>query len=342
MTIKLQTVTPLWTGGVNGQADRIHTSGIIGSLRWWYEALIRGLGGVACDPSEHQCLYDAESNIRAVCDACQIFGATGWKRRFRLLVEDSSTAGGPTGTHQPTGARYTKGGPPKRPTWYFNGGRIGTVVLSIISLDSDFDPLLILGLLKLIEKNAAMAAKPQLGYGIVKLIDAPTLDVDAFLKEITHRLQQPWSNNQNEPSLAEMFFAEVTPDSRNQATAVQTMLNLKYDLRAAFRTAPTGLIPPDLTMLRHFICGKEQPDEERQASKIAISQPIGGRLRIWGWIPSSLPVRGTSQSSVVDIIYGTLSGFGTVNRWRKFQSLHDPIKLLNMKGFLKSLLEEAS
>ena len=45
MGIRLRTLTPLWTGGVEtGKMDRIHETGIIGSLRWWYETLVRGLG----------------------------------------------------------------------------------------------------------------------------------------------------------------------------------------------------------------------------------------------------------------------------------------------------------
>ena len=41
LNITLKTLTPLWTGGVNGKVDRIHETGIIGSLRWWYEAIMR-------------------------------------------------------------------------------------------------------------------------------------------------------------------------------------------------------------------------------------------------------------------------------------------------------------
>lgn len=50
LTMTLTTLTPLWTGGVDERCDRIYESGILGSLRWWYEAIVRGLGGEACDP----------------------------------------------------------------------------------------------------------------------------------------------------------------------------------------------------------------------------------------------------------------------------------------------------
>jgi CRISPR-associated protein Cmr1 len=99
MKITLKTLTPLWTGGVDQTCDRLHETGLIGSLRWWYEALVRGLGGYACDPTEHSCTFDEEKYRKSkadderqrlrdagVCDACQLFGCTGWARKFRLRV----------------------------------------------------------------------------------------------------------------------------------------------------------------------------------------------------------------------------------------------------------------
>jgi CRISPR-associated protein Cmr1 len=100
MKIQLKTLTPIWTGGVNpGQMDRLHETGIIGSLRWWYEAIVRGLGGDVCDPvsdnPEHRCQFDTkayektrniEDGLTGVCPACRLFGCAGWKRRFNLQV----------------------------------------------------------------------------------------------------------------------------------------------------------------------------------------------------------------------------------------------------------------
>lgn len=57
MSIKIKTLTPIWTGGVNGECEILHETGIIGSMRWWYEAIVRGLGGYACDPAGHECSY---------------------------------------------------------------------------------------------------------------------------------------------------------------------------------------------------------------------------------------------------------------------------------------------
>jgi len=105
MEIKLRTLTPLWTGGVDQKCDRLHETGLIGSLRWWYEALVRGLGGYACDPTgddpEARCEFDAKAYEQAkkdgkpeaeainaglhnVCPVCYVFGTTGWARLFQL------------------------------------------------------------------------------------------------------------------------------------------------------------------------------------------------------------------------------------------------------------------
>ncbi|WP_169238898.1 type III-B CRISPR module RAMP protein Cmr1 [Candidatus Roseilinea sp. NK_OTU-006] len=79
--ITLKTLTPLWTGGVDQTSDRLHETGLIGSLRWWYEALVRGLGGYACDPTSEDRCPDKDGKH---CVACELFGCTGWGRKFRL------------------------------------------------------------------------------------------------------------------------------------------------------------------------------------------------------------------------------------------------------------------
>lgn len=83
LKVILKTLTPLWTGGADGKSDRLHETGIIGSLRWWYEAIVRGLGGIACDPRGGQGCPDKEGNH---CAVCELFGCTDWRRKFRLVA----------------------------------------------------------------------------------------------------------------------------------------------------------------------------------------------------------------------------------------------------------------
>lgn len=112
MKITIKTLTPLWTGGIDQTSDHLHETGLIGSLRWWYEALVRGLGGYACDPtsekSEERCQFDSKAyeaakrdgqseeeaikaGLHTVCPVCYLFGATGWARLFQLRAIEIPT-----------------------------------------------------------------------------------------------------------------------------------------------------------------------------------------------------------------------------------------------------------
>lgn len=97
MKIEIMTLTPIWTGGVDGKPDRLQETGIIGGMRWWYEAIVRGIGGYACDPtSDKRCELSGrekthEERLAKLCPACYLFGCTGWKRRFRLDVQSNTT-----------------------------------------------------------------------------------------------------------------------------------------------------------------------------------------------------------------------------------------------------------
>lgn len=94
----------MWTGDANGKCETLKETGIIGSLRWWYEAIVRGLGGYACDPTSsgkcelnyrefNEALNKGKSIQEAldeqICPACQLFGCTGWSKKFKtqILIE---------------------------------------------------------------------------------------------------------------------------------------------------------------------------------------------------------------------------------------------------------------
>ena len=121
MELTAKTLTPLWTGGVEaGKVDRIHETSILGSLRWWYEAIMRGLGGEACDPTTHSCIYEPDKSDNGLCDVCQVFGATGWRRRFRLTVADNTTPDSLIRPRVEANRSYTDNkGKTRTPTWYF-------------------------------------------------------------------------------------------------------------------------------------------------------------------------------------------------------------------------------
>lgn len=108
LVFKLKTLTPVWTGGVErNDNSKLHLTGIKGSLRWWYEALVRGLGYCACDPTNDGCRLELstkdkelirENNLSIdqcakdqICPACYLFGCTGWSGKFILKIMERDT-----------------------------------------------------------------------------------------------------------------------------------------------------------------------------------------------------------------------------------------------------------
>ncbi len=97
-TVRLQLLTPLWTGNVDREMVGVKPAAIVGGLRWWSEAIVRGLGGYACDPTDaaSRCRYDeaalrtsgqAADGLAGVCPVCGIFGCTGWASKLRFMVD---------------------------------------------------------------------------------------------------------------------------------------------------------------------------------------------------------------------------------------------------------------
>jgi len=85
---RLKALTDLWTGDANRDGGRTTPTGLLGSLRWWFEVLVRGLGGTACDPSPQGNPCPDREGRR--CIVCELFGCTGWGRKFRFDVRDGS------------------------------------------------------------------------------------------------------------------------------------------------------------------------------------------------------------------------------------------------------------
>ncbi len=89
MRFTLTALTDIWTGDVNRRADRLRPTGIKGSIRWWYEAVVRGLGGYACDPRSQQgCRLSSQTTDpkTEICPVCYLFGCTGWRSKFNLQI----------------------------------------------------------------------------------------------------------------------------------------------------------------------------------------------------------------------------------------------------------------
>ncbi|WP_026485647.1 type III-B CRISPR module RAMP protein Cmr1 [Caldanaerobius polysaccharolyticus] len=354
MELKLTTLTPLWTGGVHpGEMDHIQEAGIIGSMRWWFEVFVRGVGGKVCNLTErdkcsfsdkdyydstavtlHQRLRDA-----GLCDVCQVFGATKWGRRFRLeIIEDDVISVDNNNLVRKIKlyerAYTSNNGKKKIPTWWLwsksavedQKPRIGNFRIQIKSLYPDFDPYIITGLIRFMSEWTAIGARPQLGFGVVKIDDAYKIDTAPlynWLRTVKGNCQYS-----GVPSLKNIFLARV----RVPNATFKTPFLIKYDLRRLFANDED---------VRHFIMGTVEGD--RIGAKIKMSMPYNdGILRIWGWVPEEASVYNNEwdRNKVLDAIYNYLYKHYNLLEWREMNSSRDTLTPLNNDSlyFIRGLL----
>lgn len=310
LSIELKTLTPLWTGGADGKSDSLHITGIMGSLRWWYEVLVRSVGGRVCKQSD-PCKYNKEEKqYQGLCDVCRVFGATGWARRFKLIVIEENWE-----PKKLSGRRVftlSRDHPANRdPKWYLNGNPLyGDVTLEIVATlpleekgKEVLDPKVIGALIQLIADRGGLGAKPQMGLGVVQVKERQGKGMQPLLSHLKQLVEKRKDNKGTEtlsdydelPSLQNMFFARVKVTSASEANT----FDLKYDLRSMFREVFKDV------ELRHTIMGAVHRGDRRGA-KIMMSYPYdNGTIRLWGWIPT---LQGTypSRNEILNEIYSLL------------------------------------
>lgn len=218
-TVKLKTLTPLWTGDADRKCNDLKESGIIGSLRWWYEVLLRGLGFNACDPTNEnsRCKLDQKKfyeainsgksvldalNEQNICPACQLFGCSGWARKFRLEISFIETSFNHTIPEVWIGTREKR----NNNTYLIRkvGGFMpkGSILLTFIPLkDISKNEWVLLNLtLKIIEDYGAIGAHTSQGNGVIKI------DENKFNKNEKFTCRQFQKSKNSLASLDKFFF----------------------------------------------------------------------------------------------------------------------------------------
>lgn len=204
--IRCEPLTPAWTGDASGQGERTRETGLLGSLRWWYEAILRGCGFPACDPTAGTCVYEDRDGLAGICLACQLFGCTGYSRRFRLEVE----GGGGVGQASPI--RLKNPGVPNHRGWRIPRSITNPFTLKVLPLYPKFvDTGGLLLTLALIERFGALGAKASHGQGVVQFGDVPT--GPALTEWITSLKQKAAKNaassQSSAPSLLNLVGASI-------------------------------------------------------------------------------------------------------------------------------------
>ncbi len=216
--IHIKIKTPIWTGNIDQKSELLQSTGIMGSFRWWTEAILRGIGKYVCDPTREEGCPKEDKNKKYYCSACLIFGATGIRRTFRVYIDGGkSTFSGSAINIKPS--RRKRG-------WYLGSGIVGEMYLEITSLDRDFDESLVLLPLVIASNWGGIGAKTQHGYGVVKVENYPEISFKKFknaIEKLTNEnrlsklgigLQQ--KDNDALPNLKEMFFAKIQFEANNE------------------------------------------------------------------------------------------------------------------------------
>ena len=328
--IEMQTISSVWSGGPDRRSNRLRVSSLVGCLRWWYEVLVRGVGGRACDPAEYSCRYDPHSAapFADVCDVCRLFGAGGWARRFRLVLDADGTQlrpeAPPPGARSGADEQSLRFRPsndlppgPARSTWILPGAPLeGRIALEIVPFDQaaarEEVPALVSGLFQFVAYWGSIGGRPSFGLGDVELLAPREEDLGRLQRHLLALAGD--AGYPQLPSLRNMFFAAVAAPS----AAWQEVFNLKYTLRRVFREeAPFA----GNTQLRHSLLGWQGRGNEGAASKVRIIRPrADGEMRVWGWCPERVD-RGATREEVLDAIYQHLEQtYGGVVYWYEWKA----------------------
>lgn len=359
--IILKTLTPLWTGGNDAKMVKIHETGIIGSMRWWYEAIIRGLRGYACDPSEHKESHEEK------CEAAKFYGKTGYRRQFRLETNYESFVK----SHR--SEIFIPNGNNKRAGWHIPPGFFGDFQIKITQTTTpgasdDISLAWSLPLL-LIHHWGALGAKTQHGFGVVKLSDVYKLPSSVPIVTGNY-------SSHHLPSLANMFFAKISFKEKcknwwEKVNLIKSIFgnaeNKNYknvqqsSLEGLFNMGCVPVSPVFRNWLRYeapIKLSEELFGDGHSRTHIDISSAYRfedrWEVRIWGWVPAS---KKDQRDKDLDSLKGLLTtkdsggplwkkllGDGTKDHeflvWRELNSPRDTTQRNHSpEAFLGSLLK---
>lgn len=203
LQVTFSTLTPIWTGGVDRKVDRLHATGLMGSLRWWFEALLRGWNLPACDPTTHRC-PDSKGRY---CGACFVYGTTGWRRAFGIRVmEEAREQDVPSEKlFLPSGRKRQQGGEVRKGGWYLNPGWMGRFRLEFVPLHADrYVREAVMLPLRILEQWGGFGAKTQLGYGVIQGCETRWWEPQDGLESGINRLRNYFDNELIDRSAAHL------------------------------------------------------------------------------------------------------------------------------------------
>lgn len=333
----LHTKTPIWTGGIRGISDRIYETGVIGSMRWWYEVVLRGLGVFACDPTEEdtgifsRCPVGPK-NAKKYCNACDLFGTTGHQRQFKINITPGSHVYDQAIERERINIKCTN--PQRHSGWFLGAGRIAAdtdpIVLQMtpFAYPTETDNTLNV-LLALLSRWAGIGARQQHGYGVFDVSNTTNQsvtieenDLNVFLEEAKSRDRDDFRDgepNTDLPTFKNFFFAKIRLNNlpanwQNHLDGVPTIPEQRNRFDTWHTWHNSRIFSPSLkNQLRFVVFNGNYANQEhlfgkssvhtKAAAKVNVShiykENDNTEVRIWGDV---------SNDTIKQQIYDALNG----------------------------------
>lgn len=193
---KFCALTDVWTGDAKREANRLILTGLLGSIRWWFEVLVRGLDGKACDPTDKETRCTVQPENPARCVVCELFGCTGWARKFRLVVLDSERQ--PLHTQIVKDTEFTLRFVPLRPI----GIEEWQLLHLTIRLFSDYGAIGGKTVYKPSDENGRQDLPHHRDYGLVRLTEYPGELTESLSLEVLKNYVSRWRQDINDAQYA--------------------------------------------------------------------------------------------------------------------------------------------
>ncbi len=257
-------------------------TGLLGSIRFWGEAIVRGLGLWACDPTtSDSCRY--QTSLADICLVCQVFGCNGFSAAFKIEITQSDAETQLVAIKRNTADRRHNGW--RIPTQPQKPFTIRITPRQSQSIDPEYTLTTLKVILKLIEKFGAIGAKASQGCGIISTDIRLNDDTITNWNNRTQKKSQPNKSNDQLPSIAhltslrsqisalpEAFLKTQINGNPNWQVASQAF---RIWLRNQFRTGNNAQAK------RHEIMGTVGGKNASKRSDIWVSQGYLAASGIW-------------------------------------------------------------
>ena len=319
---------PIWTGNHEMKMAGIKESGILGGMRWWYEAILRGFGVKVCNPcppngSTAGCQYNdkrarksgistagfySDNGTVQVCPACQLFGCTGWSKQFTMQWDQDH--GGTFAPKRDTYAHPNCHPRKKQATYMVVQGRTGQNCRAVFYPHNDQVGNILHYLLQFLGGWGGFGARPQMGCGMstiklsgnyAPLLYPPQIAISGAVKDI--------------PDLRDFFFCQLQLKAGKKTKPHYDYIEVKYRLRQAL--AGNSQHQQEL---RHYLCGEVQGNIKKSA-KIFISRPFAQQIVVRGYLPRLASIK-YDREAIIDTLLDSLYDYSAIDvedTWVEFK-----------------------